>query len=735
MNPIVSSGAGPLLCVRADRVTQFELVRNDLMRLAEACPVAGVIMVTLPGELAGNVAREMPMVDGRALEVIPVAPSAIDEDVLRALAQRHPGRDVLHIESDVRPMAGWGEALMHAASPGVGAVSPLSPGVPPLDPFPATPPDWLTPDVAGRWIADLTRAHVFDVALVLRACCWLDGHALAALAPEAEAAAARGPVDRLRDGGWATVACDWAYAEVPPGRRAHACWQGDVGLTALAAIHPPQGRMRHAFGEIFARGPRGAPEAHPVLRPVQLHVTHSWGGGLGRWIRDICVADEARHNLVLRSIGTWGAFGQRLALYEGPEMSVPLREWQLDEPIRSVATAHHQYRRILDEIVESFGVDVVIVSSVIGHALDALDTDRPTVVAWHDYFPFCPALVIRFDEVCESCDRTRLRACFAENPLNRFFDRADEPAWPAVRKRYAALMQSPRIVAVAPSASVIRHLRTLEPTLEKVPARIVENGLDLVTEPVPFEAEGRLRLVILGSLASHKGRAILEQALPALLERAELHVLGCGEEGDFLEGREGVQLRRHYRPEELPGLVAEIRPHCGLLLSIVPETFSYTLSELWGFGVPVVATRLGSFADRIRDGENGWLIEPTASALIDTVSALDAGRSQLDHAAASIRSGARQQSCKAMVEAYHALVPIPSTSGRIGPLVRDNRADSEHHGALHVNTQLPFRLVVDDFLSYTASKVRNSPRLGRLSRRVMIALLDGLRYVGRLRRR
>ena len=732
MSIIVSSG--PLLCVRAECVTRFEHVRNDLLRLAEACPVAGAIVVTLPGDLGEHVACEMPMVDGRVLEVIPFESGATDEYVLRALAQRHPGRDVLHIDSDVQPMPGWGEALMHAASSGVGAVSPLSPGVSPLDPFPAAAPDWMTPDMAGRWLADLTRAHVFDVALVLRACCWLDGRALAALASEAEAALARGPVERLRDAGWATVACDWAYAEVPPERRAHACWQGDAGLVALAAIHPPLGRMRHAFGEILARGPGGAPEAHPVLRPVQLHVTHSWGGGLGRWIRDICLADEVRHNLVLRSIGTWGAFGQRLALYEGPEMSVPLREWQLDEPIRSVATAHRQYRSILDEIVASFGVDVVIVSSVIGHALDALDTDRPTVVAWHDYFPYCPALVIRFDEVCERCDRGRLRACFAENPLNRFFDRADEPAWPAVRKRYAELMQSPRIVAVAPSASVIRHLRTLEPALKNVPARIVENGLDLVAEPVPFEAEGRLRLVILGSLAAHKGRAILEQALPALLERAELHVLGCGEEGDFLEGREGVRLRRHYQPEELPGLIAEIRPHCGLLLSIVPETFSYTLSELWGFGVPVIATRLGSFADRVRDGENGWLIDPTAGALVDAVHSLDSGRTLLDHAAAAIRAGQPQQSCASMVEAYHALVPLPPTSGRVGVLVR-HRTDSERHGALHINTQLPFRLVIDDFLSYTAGKVRNSPRMGRVSRRVMIALLGGLRYVGRLRRR
>ena len=39
------------------------------------------------------------------------------------------------------------------------------------------------------------------------------------------------------------------------------------------------------------------------------------------------------------------------------------------------------------------------------------------------------------------------------------------------------------------------------------------------------------------------------------------------------------------------------------LLSVVPETFSYTLSEMQQLDIPVIATRVGSLEERITDGE------------------------------------------------------------------------------------------------------------------------------------
>lgn len=682
-----------------------------------------LVETAAPGEMASA---------DSAFERLVVSAGSDDLDVLLMLAERFPGTSIAYARCGTELEQGWDEALARAAcESGVGAVSALSDAVPFLDPFPQPRPDWMGSEAVGRWITTLTRGHVFDVPGVLPLCAWLRADALRDLLATREFARARGLAAALHRAGWTTVACDWVFAgwRSPLGEHP---WLGDSADARAMLAHPPLARIRHALGEAIERGVAAIPPPRRVAQAVQLHVTHSWGGGLGRWIRDMCEADAVRSNLVLRSIGTWGAFGQRIALYASHEMDVPLREWQLDQPIRSVAPAHQQYRRILQDVVQTYDVDVVLVSSLIGHSLDALDSGRRTLVALHDYFPFCPALVIRFDEVCTRCDEPRLRACFADNPLNRFFGTLEAADWIALRERYTRLMQSPSVSMVAPSASVLHQLRSLEPQLRAVPGAVVENGLDMAGAVPVKPPEGRLQLVVLGSLAPHKGLDLLLEALPRLLVRADLHVLGCGEEGVVLEGYSGVRVRRHYRPDELPALLASIRPHAGLLLSIVPETFSYTLSELWACGIPPVATRLGSFADRIRDRETGFLIAPTADDLVATLEEIDRNRDALQRITRKVCEQPRHGRAD-MVEGYHRLTPLPRLAGRIGPQVPQREGAHAAHGALHVNVQAPFRLVCADFLLYAEGKVRATPRLGRIGRAGLIALLQLVRYVVKAR--
>ena len=47
----------------------------------------------------------------------------------------------------------------------------------------------------------------------------------------------------------------------------------------------------------------------------------------------------------------------------------------------------------------------------------------------------------------------------------------------------------------------------------------------------------------------------------------------------------------------------------GLLLPIWPETFSLTLSELLGAGIPVIAARQGALADRLSGQPYGILVD------------------------------------------------------------------------------------------------------------------------------
>ncbi|PKL99868.1 MAG: hypothetical protein CVV17_08775, partial [Gammaproteobacteria bacterium HGW-Gammaproteobacteria-7] len=78
----------------------------------------------------------------------------------------------------------------------------------------------------------------------------------------------------------------------------------------------------------------------------------------------------------------------------------------------------------------------------------------------------------------------------------------------------------------------------------------------------------------------------------------------------------------------------------------------YSLSEMWSLGVPVIATRCGSLAERIVDGRTGLLVEPDAERLLHTLQALAEHPERL---AALVPGPAR--SCAAMAHDWRQALP------------------------------------------------------------------------------
>lgn len=404
-------------------------------------------------------------------------------------------------------------------------------------------------------------------------------------------------------------------------------------------------------------------------RPVQLHVIHDLGGGSAKWLRDFGRADDARTNLVLRSFTYDQAAGGGVALHAGVDHEQPLKAWVFQDKIVATAVAHPEYRRALEEIVREHRVDVLLVSSVIGHSLEVLDTGLPTVVVNHDYFPFCPAINLHFGGTCRECDDRRIEQCHRENPrLNPFVDFLP-PERIAVRARFLELAQRPNVTLVVPSRTTADNLLRVEPAFAKATFVTIPHAYGEPLEKLPVPAPGpgeRLRVVVLGQLSEAKGLRLLRDALPSLTRFAEIYLLGAREVGEMFRFRAGVHVVSQYEMADLPVHIANINPHVGLLASIVPETFSYALSELMMLGVPVAATRVGSFAERIRDGENGYLFEPDSASLVRMLSAIDADRAALARVRAAI-AGWRPTGAAEMVAAYHRITPVAAPAQERAP--------------------------------------------------------------------
>lgn len=681
-----------------------------------------------------------------------VAGDSLWQALLFGIPPAYRNHDLVLVRPGLAVPKGWDDRLALAAygqEPGIAAVVPLCDSTALFALLEGNDSERTALEAVDNVLLTLGQRHNFEMPALFSGCCYLRRAALRDIEPHwHDMAWEEAPVSlaqRFREQGWHVVCCDHVYVQDRDGQRRRLEMQGVEQLEETHQIeqaHPLTG-LRFAVGDILRRGVM-KDSTPSMLRPVQLHIAHSWGGGLNRWVQQYCEHDRERDNLVLRSIGTWGAFGQRIALYRSAHMDQPLRYWDLTYPIRATAIAHLKYRMILEEVIADFRIEVILISSLIGHALDALATGLPTIFVAHDYYPFCPAVVIQFGEVCEQCELPRLTRCFAENEQNRFFRNVTAHEWLSLRQRFVDLVNHRQTAFVAPSESVARYWRTLLPAaFDEERFTVIPHGVDFAPDKLPSPpAHDKLRVVILGSLAPQKGRALLETIWPSVMDRVELYLIGCDEDGAIFDGKPGMTVMQRYNHAELANIMADIQPELGVLLSIWPETFSYTLSELWLFGIPVLATAMGSFADRIEEGTNGFLCPPQAEAIADKLRWIAAHRDCL-HAPRAWLAHFHHRRIDDMVADYHALTPLPAfaapryfaASPALAPLPNANTPAR----VVYIDVQAPFSQALEEFGHYAGQKLAATPRLRTWQKRWLRAILGyglrGAKALATLRRR
>jgi len=219
---------------------------------------------------------------------------------------------------------------------------------------------------------------------------------------------------------------------------------------------------------------------------------------------------------------------------------------------------------------------------------------------------------------------------------------------------------------LAPSPSVIRHLRQLAPRSAQLDMAVLPHGSDarnLWGEEQPrADPAGPLRVVVLGRVHPVKGEDLLGQVIERAGRGVRFWLVGCGERGRRLAGRQ-VEVVEQYDRDQLPELLARISPDVGLFLSVVPETFSFTLDECLGARIPPVALKTGSFSDRIEDGVNGFLCDPDAGSVLAQLERLAADRGLVARAKDALRRRVAR-SASDMVEEYAQTLGLQDYSRR-----------------------------------------------------------------------
>ena len=610
---------------------------------------------------------------------------------LRAVAAQHPGRDVVLIARDAQLPSHWWPRLRAAAqsAPSIDVLSPLSNARADFDPFGANvPPDCDQADARCWALADRALIPVLSWLPTLS---YWRAAAIADLTPDAVA-------DELPHGHQAAL-LDHLFVGGPPS-------QHGLEVPRPAPVDALAARLG-AFDdtELPLFGLDG--------KAVVLHVLHGWGGGAQRFVEDLASADKERHHLVLvaRGDSVRRRHGEALDLHAALD-APPLRHWPLSAPITATALRSDEFAAHLHGIVRDFGVGAVLVSSLIGHSLDALRTGLPTAVVCHDYYPLWPRLHADFGDARQDFSSAGINAALAQAGPDFEFAETRAAAWIALRTAYVAALDAANATLIAPSASVEANLRRIEPVLAGRVWHRIEHGFApwlQTTSRARVTGDGAavseaggvresspplvdtdphrqaLRVVVPGRIRAGKGETLLAALLPRLPERVELVLLGGGAAAMRFFGRRNVHVVLDYQRDELPRLLAQLRPDVALLPSTVAETYSYLLSELWSLGVPVIATKRGSYAERIEHGHSGLLVEPQAVALVDLLTQLRDDRAPL----ARLRTiaGPPLPSLADMAGAYRAALVATSKSAHAntGLLLDSRSAGFEAQAATQAN--------------------------------------------------
>lgn len=537
---------------------------------------------------------------------------------LHSLDNASSGKLLLqHTQAALPPLAVERLSKALTSTPSAVAVSPLGNTHQRLWPLPSSvSPDSIEPAALDQFAFAYGERMIFPLAAVSETCSLWRFSKL----PTTELTQSTSLADlakNLTAANQQLLAIDHLYVHQP-----------DAGpVPDKASQSDPLDRLRVVLGQAVNNNP-APPITGLTARPAQLHILHDWGGGVAQWVADIARSQADRDHLLLVAHGASGeACGQELRLFVGSTNSTPLAVWPLPQPIASTAIEHADYRAALEQIITSYGVTQLVVSSLIGHSLDCLKTGLPTELMLHDFYPAWPLLDIAFETA--PAQQLEIEALQQQLDAGRDTLFGDKQArhWQQLRDCYLAAIQSEHVVCAAPSQSVVDGLIQLDRRFAKLDIALVGHGL----APWPAHAyryrqaddldQRRLRLLVPGRITAGKGKQLLLDALPDLHKLADIYLLGAGKDGEDFLGISGVHVVMQYDRDQLPGLLTQLQPDCALLLSTVSETFSYTLSEMQSLNIPVIANAVGSLKERLADTPDS-LIAPQADTLVAAIAQL-----------------------------------------------------------------------------------------------------------------
>jgi GT2 family glycosyltransferase/glycosyltransferase involved in cell wall biosynthesis len=449
--------------------------------------------------------------------------------------------------------------------------------------------------------------------------------------------------------GWRNVLADNAFV-VHTGERSFAGQKAELGprnMTLLLARHPDYLDMVRAYIAADPLRPlrdAAAMRCEAAARPGRgiLHVIHHHGGGTEAHVRALIAGSRERwrHYLAIAVGDRWQVEEHRI---DGDVVTFDL--------LRNPDEAWPEF---VGALCASFGIALIHLHNIsacrdgIIAALEHLPVPYGYTV--HDLNFACPTITFLAADgmYCGAqTDPAVCRRCLAAQPA---FEHVDIAAW---RARHHRLLER-AVFRVAPSRWAAATLAAYFPDC---PATVVAHGG--VADGTPATPGARTAVLladddvptiaVLGAIGPDKGARRIERLVALARERnARVRFVVIGyldvEHGPWQSDDAVLTVHGRYAPSDLPDLLAHYRARLVLYPSAGPETFSFTLTEAWSAGRPVLVPPIGALVERVVGSGAGFVMADAEwrdeARMLERIVALvePGGRTELDAASRATQS-------------------------------------------------------------------------------------------------
>jgi glycosyltransferase involved in cell wall biosynthesis len=275
----------------------------------------------------------------------------------------------------------------------------------------------------------------------------------------------------------------------------------------------------------------------------------------------------------------------------------------------------------LFEVLSALDSQNIIINSVYGypdikvaiaHIVVLAQTQNATLdFKIHDFYALCPSphLSDSEDKYCGVPQDVNICAlCLKDNHnwYHSWFPQENKPidisAW---RKPFAELFKAASIISVFDSS--VTKILDKAFSLDESKIRIVPHETDYFKCDKQIELSGPLHIGVLGTLSVPKGGDIVNTLYNYIDER-KLNIPVTIVGSSYVATHPKIAVHGNYTPIDLPVIISKQGINVILMPSIIPETFSYTISEAMKMGLPIVAFDIGAQGNRVKQYERGKVV-------------------------------------------------------------------------------------------------------------------------------